>query len=165
MKRIVLIIATIFISLSLNAQQIQTYTDVNVKKKQQFLPSVDNFVNILDMDMEYFKLECLRLEFDTRMADNFCIEAFPQCNFNSGCGMIYKCVDRVSYLWTDPTGQKSNLQALFSDLSKQMNSTTDSDGFKVFIFKHKLTMKSYKLKVRSKVESGSISEILVIDKN
>lgn len=162
MKKI--LIGLIAIAFSSHAQNIETEYDATSNIGKQFTASVQNFINMLEMDIQTFTEKTKALGFTTRQGDNFCFESFPQCKVTNPCGMIYKCADEVSYLYMDPTSGKSNLLPLFNDLSKQMGSNTDSDGSKVFVFKHSITGKRYKIKIKSKVTDNNVNETLSISK-
>ena len=161
MKKI--LIGLIAIAFSSHAQNIETTYDSNSDIGKQFTASVQNFINMLEMDTDEFTEKTKALGFKTRQGDNFCFESFPQCNLGP-CGMVYKCVDEVSYLYMDPTSGKSNLLALYNDLSKQMGSNIDNDGSKVFVFKHSITGKRYKIKIKSKVTDNNVNETLSISR-
>lgn len=160
----IILVSLIAFAFKVNAQNIETIYDSNTNNGKQFAANVQNFIIMLEMDTETFSEKTKALGFTTRQGDNFCFESFPQCNVLKPCGMIYKCADEVSYLYMDPTTSKSNLLSIYNDLSKQMSSSNDIDGSKVFVFKHSITGKRYRIKIKSKVSDNNVNETLYISK-
>lgn len=160
MNKLNLTIFTILFISTINGQNpLQTVKDNGNFLGKRFETSLDNFINILQLDIDVFTKYSKELGFDTRPAENFCIQVFPQAN--TSMSILTRCSGSTFYAYSNSKENVSTLSDLFNKLSKQVTGYADGD-FTVFKIEYKGG--NYKIKLKSKEEYGSLREVIIIDK-
>jgi hypothetical protein len=153
----ILITLTIFNLVGQNP--IKTVKDDGNYLGKRFETSLDNFINILELDLDEFTKYSKELGFDTKPAANFCVESFPQAK--TSMSILTRCSGRIFYAYSNSKQNTSTLSEMYNKLNKEVSPYLEDD-FNIFLIEY--GGKKYKVKLKSKEEYGELREIVIIEK-